>query len=123
MSLNLAPHILSHMHYRRLAHAHKSGKFASRITASKLHQIKLDAWDNVGIWLQTILQIAPHNIMEPRLHNAQKSHNILNYMMHTKMSMLEEWQQAKENIVTLTTSTFLILKNHKSFSFFGFAFM
>jgi hypothetical protein len=106
------------MHYIRLAHAHKSGNFASRITASKLHQIKLDAWDNLGIWLQTIIQIVPHSIMKPRVHNAQKSHDILNYMMHTKMSMLEEWQQAKENIVILTTSTFLILKNLKSFSFF-----
>ena len=36
--LNLAPYILPQIRYRRLAHAYKSGNFASRNTASKLHQ-------------------------------------------------------------------------------------
>ena len=47
----------------------------------------------------------------------QKSHDILNYAMHTKMSMLEKWRQTKVIIVTLTTKTFPISKTLNPFQF------
>ena len=68
------------------------------------------SWENGQIQLQTILQIAPHILWNQRYTMDKKSHNVLNYTMHTKMSMLEEWQGIKMSIVILTTSTFLILE-------------
>ena len=53
----------------------------------------------------------------------KKSHDVLNYTMHTKMSMLEEWQQTKASIVNLTTLTFPILETLFPFHFFGSTFM
>ena len=72
------------------------------------------SWNNGGIRLQTIL---PHVLWNQghTMHN--KSHNILNYAMHTKMLMFEEWRQTKTNIVTLTTSTIPILETLNPFHF------
>ena len=40
----------------------------------------------------------------------KESHNILNYAIHTKMSMVEEWWQTKPRTVNLTTLAFPILE-------------
>ena len=41
------------------------------------------SWDNGGIHLQTILQIAPHVLWNQDYTMHKKSHNVLNYAMHT----------------------------------------
>ena len=79
--------------------------------------------DNTAIWLQTILQIAPHILWNQGYTMHKKSHNVLNYTMHTTMSMLEVWRQTKVSIATLTTLTFPILKTLKLFHFLVFAVM
>jgi hypothetical protein len=67
------PYILPHMPYRRLAHAHYNDNFASRKTASKLHQ------SLVLLFLRQQRHTATNDFtnctsqtMEPRLHNAQE---------------------------------------------------
>ena len=52
----------------------------------------------------------------------KKYHDILNYTMHTNMSMLEEWRQTQASTETLTTLTYPILETLNS-SLFGFTFM
>ena len=57
-------------------------------------------------------------IMEPILHTMHnKSHDVLKYTMHTKMSMLEEWWRTKVSIITLTTLTIPILETLNPFHF------
>ena len=51
------------------------------------------------------MQIAPHVLWNQ------------GYTMHTQMSMLEEWQQTKMSIGTLTTLTFPILETLNLFKF------
>ena len=67
----------------------------------------LCSWDNRGI--QTILKIAPHVLWNQGYTMHKKSHDVLNYTMHTKMPMLEEWRWTKVSTVNLTTLTFPIL--------------
>ena len=75
-------------------------------------------WDNGSIQLQMILQIAPHVLWNEGYTMHKKSHDALNYAIHTKMLMLEDWRWTKASIVTLTTTTFPILETLKPFSFF-----
>ena len=53
----------------------------------------------------------------------KKAHDNLNYAIHTKMLMLEEWRRTKTSIVTLTTSIFPILEalHHLTFWFHIYA--
>ena len=74
-------------------------------------------WDNGGIWLQTILQIAPHVLWNQGYTMHKKFHNVLNYTMHTNMWMLEDWQQTKASTVILTTLTIPILETLFPFHF------
>ena len=53
-------------------------------------------------------QIAPHILWNQGYTIHKKSHDVVSYTMHTKMSMLEEWRQTKASIVTLTTSTIFL---------------
>ena len=71
------------------------------------------SWDNGGIQLQTILQIASHILWNQGTRNL----TTFSTTMHTKTSMLEEWRRIKENIVTLTTSTLLVLEILNPFHF------
>jgi len=85
-----------------------------RVKTPLLNRIKawcFCSWDNGGIQLQMILQIAPHIRWSNQGYTMhKKSHDVLNYTMHTKMSMLEEWRQTKTSSVTLTTSIFHALE-------------
>ena len=72
---------------------------------------------------QKILQIAPHVLWNQGYTMHKKFHHIVNYTMHIEMSLLEGWRRTKESIVTLTTSTFSILKTLIPFSVLGFTFM
>ena len=65
-------------------------------------------WGNKGIELQMILQIAPHVLWNESYIMHKKSHNVLNYTMHTEMSVLEEWRRTKASIITLTILKFPI---------------
>ena len=66
------------------------------------------SWDNGYMWLQIILQIAPHVLWNQGFIMHKKSHNVLNYTMHTKMLMLEDWRQTKMSIVTQPLQQFLV---------------
>ena len=63
------------------------------------------SWDNGGIQLQTTMQMTPHVLWNQGYTMHKKSHDVPNYTMHTKMSLLEEWPWTKASIVTLTTSS------------------
>ena len=52
-------------------------------------------WDNGGIRLQTILQLAPHIVWNQGYTMHKKSHDVLNHTMHIEMLMLEEWRRQK----------------------------
>jgi hypothetical protein len=67
------------------------------------------SWDNKDIRLQTILQIAPHKLWNQGYTMHKKSHDVLNYTMHTEMSMLEELRWTKASTLNVTTLTFPIL--------------
>ena len=60
--------------------------------------------------------------LEARLHNAQEPHDVLNYVMHTEILMLEESRQTKASIVTLTNFNISFFRNPEPFSLFGFIF-
>ena len=83
----------------------------------------LCSWNNGGVRLQTILQIAPRVLWNQSYTMHKKSHNVLNYTMHTKMSMLKEWRQTKASIINPNHFKISYLKNPIFFSFFGFTFM
>ena len=52
-------------------------------------------WDNGDIWLQMILLIAPHVLWNQGYTMHKKYHDVLNYAIHTKMSMSEDWRWQK----------------------------
>jgi hypothetical protein len=81
------------------------------------------SWDNGDIWLQTILQIAPHVLWIQGYTMHKKSYDVLNYTMHTKMSMLKKWRRTKGSVVTPNYFNISYFRNPKPFSLCGFAFM
>ena len=85
-----------------------------RVKTPLLNRIKawcFCSWDNGGIQLQMILQIAPHIRWSNQGYTMhKKSHDVLNYTMHTEMSMLEELRWTKASTLNVTTLTFPILE-------------
>ena len=107
LSLNLAPYILLWRSSRRLAHAQWSNNFASWNTASKLHQSLVFMFSRQREHMATNnFTTCTSHIMNQGYTMHKKSCDILNYIMHTKMSLLEEWQWT----TALTTSIFPILE-------------
>ena len=75
------------------------------------------SWDNKDIWLQTNLQNAPHELWNQGYTMHKKSHDVLNFRMHTKMSMLKELRWTKASTLNLTTLIFPILETLFIFDF------
>ena len=99
----------------------------SRTMKPRLHNaqetLRRSQLHNEDIWLQTILQIAPHVLWNQGYTMHKKPYDVLNYTMHTKMLMLEEWRQTKGSVVTPNYFDISYFKTLNPFHFYPFHFL